>query len=336
MKKNKYYAKSATRVDLAGGTLDLWPLSILVKGATTVNCSIDCFTQVTFTPGNRLKIIAKSPDFSFSFVFSKIEDLFKAPQPELSLFKESLSFLQDSRNALGEWLLESESPAGSGLGGSSSLLISILKVLLEIEDRRDLDQKKIIAMARDIETKVLKSPAGIQDYFSPLEMGLNSIEFSEGGFKRKNLNPFLEYWQPRFLIVDSQIKHHSGFNNWEIFKRFIEKDLEVVRSLETLAEVAHEVVSSLKNKNDEGLKKAFIKELEARKKVSKSYINKELSCFLDHLKKISPSMGIKVCGAGGGGCVLLLVEPNKREETAQALDKENIKVLPFNLQGSLV
>ena len=39
--------RAATRIDLVGGTLDLWPLSVLIPGAQTINCAIDLWAQAT-------------------------------------------------------------------------------------------------------------------------------------------------------------------------------------------------------------------------------------------------------------------------------------------------
>ena len=63
--------KSPTRVDLAGGTLDLWPLYNFVGGAVTINIAIDIMTTAEITPLEGGKIELISDDLQFQKSFSK-------------------------------------------------------------------------------------------------------------------------------------------------------------------------------------------------------------------------------------------------------------------------
>ena len=69
--------KSPTRVDLAGGTLDMWPLYNFVKGATTVNVAIDIFTEVEleFTDSKTIKI--ESADLNKTWDFENWDLFFR-------------------------------------------------------------------------------------------------------------------------------------------------------------------------------------------------------------------------------------------------------------------
>lgn len=308
-----YSARSATRIDLAGGTLDLWPLSALVEGAATINCSINCFTEVSFTPAQSLSVRVESPDFKTDFKFDSLISFFKAEDKKLSLLQEALKTLESPEKALGGWHLKSESPAGSGLGGSSSLVISILKVLEKLEKKASSGEI-LIEKAKNTESRVLKTPAGIQDYFSPVEEGLNFITYKSEGFKRHKMDKAFEFIKSRLTIIDSEIKHHSGMNNWEILKKFIDQDQKVSEALHEISKITHDLKKALEEEDIEKIKMCFDRELAARKNVSDSYINKDLSVFLDKLRVHKKVKALKVCGAGGGGCVLLLHEPEDRDE----------------------
>ena len=318
-KKTKIYsARSATRIDLAGGTLDLWPLSALVENAATINCSINCFTEVSFTPSKALSITVESPDFKTNFQFESLNTFLKATDNKLSLLKESFKTMESPERGLGEWHLKSESPAGSGLGGSSSLVISILKVMEQLEVKTSSDEI-LIEKAKNTESRVLKTPAGIQDYFSPVEEGLNFITYKSSGFKRRKMNKAFDFIKSRLTIIDSEIKHHSGMNNWEILKKFIDGDKKVIGALNEISQITHDLKEALEEEDIEKVKICFDKELVARRNVSDSYINKDLEGFLNKLKAHKEVKALKVCGAGGGGCVLLLHEPENRNEVRQKL-----------------
>ncbi len=333
MIQRTFKSKSATRVDLAGGTLDLWPLSALVPNASTVNCSISCYTSVIFEQGHEMTIFVQSPDFKENFKFLGLNSFLKTKDIKLSLLQEAFSVLDNKKNGVGKWHIKSESPTGSGLGGSSSLLISILKVLFSV-NKEDYTEKSIVEAARNIESKVLQTPAGIQDYFSPIKKGFNFIEYKTSGFIRSDMSKSLSYWKDCITIVDSQIKHHSGINNWNILKEYIDKDLKVENSLNKIARISIETKKAVESKNLSELSKCFKQELLARKEVSKFYVSSKLNVFLEYLMTIDKVLSLKICGAGGGGCVLVLHDPRDKKIVQESLLNKKILVLPFQLIGS--
>ena len=68
--ERKIKKKSNTRVDLCGGTLDLWPLSTLIEGAKTYNVSLSCMTEVSYRSNDdSLSVTVESPDFKESYSF---------------------------------------------------------------------------------------------------------------------------------------------------------------------------------------------------------------------------------------------------------------------------
>ncbi len=325
-----FKSKSATRVDLAGGTLDLWPLSSLVEGASTINCSISCYTSVEFKKSSVMTVSVESPDFKEVFEFENLEAFFLKTSSKLVLLQEAFSAFESFENGIGLWVIKSESPAGSGLGGSSSVLISILKVIFEVEGR-SFTEEGIINSAKNIESRVLRGPAGIQDYFSPVKEGLNKIIYKDSGFCREDISESLEFWSNCISVVDSEIKHHSGMNNWEILKKYIDEDPKVVKALKQISKVASLTLKAVESKSIEGLIKCFQLELEARKEVSNSYINEDLGAFLDKLEETAGVLAVKICGAGGGGCVLVLHSPENKTKVQKVLKSGSISVLPFEL-----
>jgi len=329
---------SNTRVDFCGGTLDLWPLSVLIKDAKTYNASISCKTEVSYEASNSgLSVFVESPDFKEEYEFSDLDSFFESEDSKLSLLKESFKaflFEKPDLSLLGKWYVRSESPAGSGLGGSSSLLISMVKVLSEVS-KIDFDTYSMVTMAKNIETRVLKKPAGVQDYYPAVKPGLGCLSFSATGEKHSLLkSEHLDFLNEHLLIVDSQIKHHSGMNNWDIFKKYIEGDESVKEALLSLARVSESFNEVISKKDPYELQKLFEMELEARKKVSESYFTKELSDYCDQFSQVEGLLSFKVCGAGGGGCLLILCEKGFKNAVLQSLKDMKAAVLPFELVGA--
>jgi len=338
---------SNTRVDICGGTLDLWPLSVLIKDSKTINSSINCLTEASFTPkksGYRIKV--ESPDFKEEFSFKSFESFYNSTDSKLSLIKEALNAFKDNKKfddcncgefsetsspLCGEWNLKSESPAGSGLGGSSSLLISIVKVFNECANL-NLDESSLVLWAKNIETRVLKKPAGVQDYYPAVKPGLSVISFKSNGVKREFLEKdSLDFLNDHLILIDSQIKHHSGMNNWDIFKKTIDEDKKVTEALNELSLIANAFESALKEKSLSDVMSLFKRELKARKAVSDSYFNRDLEEYCKTLEDLKSVLAYKVCGAGGGGCLLLLCKKESKEELNLELDHLGLKVLPFGL-----
>ena len=121
----KIEVKSPTRVDLAGGTLDLWPLNQFVQGATTLNVAIDVWTKALLEPKENQEIVWNSPDLKLQKTYKNLNEALLDQDPKVILFQSILKLVKPE---LGFRLTtQSESPVGGGLGGSSSLTISMMK-----------------------------------------------------------------------------------------------------------------------------------------------------------------------------------------------------------------
>ncbi len=112
----KIEVKSPTRVDLAGGTLDLWPLNQFVQGATTLNVAIDVWTKATLEPNESEEIIWNSPDLKLQKTYKNLSEAIQDKDPKVILFQSILKIVKPK---MGFTLMtQSESPVGGGLGGS--------------------------------------------------------------------------------------------------------------------------------------------------------------------------------------------------------------------------
>src|SRR3984893_6840241 len=110
--------KEPTRVDFAGGTLDIWPLYLFHPGAVTVNAAISlyasCVIETHPSGDNRIKLVSR--DIEREEIFASFAALVKAKRYRLPLLAEITKFFQPQ----GGFTLttDSEAPAGAGIGGS--------------------------------------------------------------------------------------------------------------------------------------------------------------------------------------------------------------------------
>lgn len=298
---------SPTRVDLAGGTLDLWPIYLFTGDCVTVNLSIDIFTGVELKFSDSATIELEVSDLNYKKSFANLETLLACTDPELRLVQAVLRYFKPNR---GFYLKTfSQSPVGGGLGGSSSLCISLMKAF-SAHSNAPLSVYETVNVAHNIEAQVLKTPTGTQDYFPALVPGLNLIHYTVAGPRLETLDFPNELFVDHMLLVYTGKAHHSGINNWQVFKSLIDGDPAPLNSLKKLAAISEQVAKACRTKEWQMLPELFHKEFEARVELSQGFSSPEIET-LRSLVLQNGGDAVKICGAGGGGCVLVWAHPSK-------------------------
>lgn len=307
-------ASAPARIDLAGGTLDLWPLHVLHPGSVTVNLAIDLRARCRVRPrssGYRVTV----PDLGY----------------ERSV-GEALELLADPRGALAGALLEglgireprdievsSAVPYGSGLGGSSALTVAMAAALSESAGR-SFEGEGRVELVRDVETRVLGKPAGIQDYYPALSGGLHVLEFVPGRVeaRRTSVDPAL--WLRHLTLFDTGAAHSSGMNNWEVFRTRLEGDHLVAARLEEVRLAARDMADAVAAGDFRAMGEAMKREWEARRRLAPVVSSPGIEAAIQGAIAAG-AWGGKACGAGGGGCVVLLAPAEKTPAVRAALSR---------------
>ncbi len=316
--------KSPTRVDLAGGTLDMWPLFNFVGGATTINLAIDIWTEVELTPASSTAITIESKDLNQQWHFADRKAFLTALDPKILFYQKIVEkFFFEQGFTL---TTSSESPIGGGLGGSSSLVISILKAFQKWQNISSLTTHKLVELAHNIEAEILKAPTGTQDYYPPLEGGLGFINYAATGITNSVQSIVGTPFEDHFLLVYTGRSHHSGLNNFEVLKAAVEGDLKVLSALKKIKNIADLLKIAILQKDWGQLPSLFRQEFEARLELTPAFSSPEI----ERLAKITVAAGalaVKICGAGGGGCVLVWVPPKNRDKVVQVCQNEKFQCL---------
>lgn len=320
----KITVKSPTRVDLAGGTLDLWPLYNFTGGAKTVNLAISLFSTVEITerPDQKIEIISK--DLQTQATFDCLEDLFKSSDERFNLFRAQMRFWKPEKGFT--LMAESESPVGAGLGGSSSLTISLMKAFSQFLDRKIPSVHDLVHWAHNIEAEILQTPTGTQDYYPAASGGLNILEYSTKGITQKVLSVEGSDLEKNFILVYTGKAHHSGLNNFEVLTRAVKRDPITIKALHDIKLVADQTANAVLEKKYALLPELFRHEFSARLKLAQAFSSPEI----EKLHEVSLQAGaeaVKICGAGGGGCVLVWAQDSKRQNVVEACEKHGFKVM---------
>jgi len=323
---NSYTARSATRVDLAGGTLDLWPLHSFVGQCATINVSVSVFTYCDLEKRKDKKITIESKDQEFKKEFDSIEELYLSKDPALNFFKCHIKYWNPSFGF--NLTTRSESPIGGGLGGSSSLSISVMKTFAEAINRK-FDLYSMVEAAHNIEAEILRTPTGIQDYVAAISPGLNIIEFSHDGFKVSNSKFPEAVFNENAILVYTGKPHNSGINNFEVCKLAVEGKQTTLIALKKIRDVTLDLRSVLLDQDYEKLSDIFRREYQARVELTPLFLSPEIE-ILEKLALMSGAEAIKICGAGGGGCVMVWA-PEKKKEVSARLKEQGMKVLDVSI-----
>lgn len=318
-------SQAPTRVDLAGGTLDIWPLYLFHESSQTVNVAIRCSARCRLTPRRDGAIHLISSDLGREEHFPSLSALRKARRFRLPLLARlALAFEPKSGFMLET---DSDSPAGAGLGGSSSLNIAICGALARSTGRK-LPKEKLIELAGDVEAQVLGVPTGEQDYYGAAYGGVQTIHLKHGGLASERLAVKESELAARGVLCYTGESRNSGINNWEVMKAHIDGKRAVVQHFDRIAAIAAEMAAALERNDWKETGRLLNQEWEARKRNHPGITTPGIERLIRAARR-NGARAAKVCGAGGGGCVFFLCEPGTKRNVEAALRSAGARVLPF-------
>src|SRR3984957_5998798 len=321
------HAKAPCPVDLAGGPLDIWPLYLFHENSVTVNFAVDRYTHARIEPRAGKKITIHSSDLNRHAAYDSFDHMMAAKKHPLPLAAEIVRFFRPEAG----FHLEtgSEAPAGAGISGSSPLIIATtnafnkwLKHGHSIEKLREISQ--------NIEARLIRVPTGCQDYYPAMYGGVSAIELGCAGIKRIALDVDPEALEARVVLAYTGEPRNSGINNWEVTKSHIDGNRQVFENFATIASIAIAMRHAIE-KHDWIEAARLLREEWSHRKKNAPGISTPLIDRMIEVTRRKGALAAKVCGAGGGGCVLFLVEPDARARVASLIEKEGATVLPVKV-----
>ncbi len=325
-------AHASCRVDLAGSTLDLWPLYLFHPGAVTVNFAVNILTRCQVIPGRDSSIHLKSIDTGREDHFRNFDEFCQAKKIQHQLAAHLIHFFMPAGppNDRGFTIeTNSESPAGAGISGSSALMVATVAALARYTGRL-LGREQVRQIAQNVEAQLIKVPTGCQDYYPALYGGVNAIHLDVDGIHRQSISAAREDIESRFVLVYTGAPRHSGINNWEVFKAHINGDKRVFRNFQQIGEIARAMHASLESGDWPEVGRLLGEEWKLRR-TNAPGITTPLIDKLIAAARRKGAVAAKVCGAGGGGCFVLFVREGSHDAVADAIRKNGGRVLPFRV-----
>jgi D-glycero-alpha-D-manno-heptose-7-phosphate kinase len=313
-------SSAPTRIDLAGGTLDIWPLYLFHEHAQTVNAAISLRAHAEITERTDGRIRLESIDTSKTVEVARWQDL--ADGQGLPLLSRLAHFFRAENLTL---RTRAESPAGAGIAGSSALNVAVCGAFAEWAGLR-MDGEKLLTIAMNVEAQVINVPTGLQDYRPAYYGGVSAIELLLDGVNRAAIDVDPAELQRRIVLAYTGAPHFSGTNNWEIMKRHIDGDRHVFDCFERIVEAAGGVRVALVRGDWDGVSAQINLEWEARKRLAPGVTTPMIETLIANAFAAG-ARAAKVCGAGGGGCLFCLSDPKDVPAVQHALTAGGARVL---------
>jgi D-glycero-alpha-D-manno-heptose-7-phosphate kinase len=318
-------ASAPTRIDLAGGTLDIWPLYLYHEGAQTLNAAISLRARCTLRPRTDRRIVIVSDDTGCRVEAEHWSEL--RDNPELRLLGRVLHYFQAEGLEL---RTRCESPMGAGIAGSSALNIAVCGAL-SAWLHRPLTDEALLQIAMNVEAQAIDVPTGVQDYRPALYGGVSAVELGVDGIRRVGLLVPAEALEQRLVLAYTGATRKSGINNWEVMKSHIDGDRAVQNRFARIRDIAATMRVALEAGDWPEVGRQIGEEWENRKGLAPGVTTPEIDAMLVSARAAGADAG-KICGAGGGGCLVCIGEPDARPAIRRALASSGARVLDFRVE----
>ena len=172
-----------TRIDLAGGTIDIWPLYLFHPGAQTLNAAISLRARAASSRAPSSRIVIHSADTGRTV--EAADWACSARQPRAAAALRCIAHFFEARALT--LTTSSDSPAGAGIAGSSALNVAVCAALAEWK-REHYEPEALLQIAMNIEAQAINVPTGLQDYRPALYGGIAALELEVDGIHRVPLD----------------------------------------------------------------------------------------------------------------------------------------------------
>lgn len=290
-------------------------------GGSVLSTTIDKYCYV---------IIRSLPPF-FEYknqvTYSRIERFNEPNEVQHPLVREALKYL-DAKNI--HIMYDADLPARSGLGTSSSFAVGLLNGLHSMKGDF-VDKMTLAEEAIHLERDLCNEVGGVQDQLAASFGGLNRMTFTSSGY---DVQPVIISPARKKELHDHLMLFFTGFERFsgEIAK---EQKAKTEANLQQLHEMARLVDEGERILTHSDSILEFGRLLDCTWKIKRTLSSQITTSFIDDIYADAMNAGAtggKLLGAGGGGFILLFVEPDKQAYVRKAL--AHLLNVPFEFETS--
>jgi D-glycero-alpha-D-manno-heptose-7-phosphate kinase len=324
-------SKAPLRLGFAGGGSDVSPYSDW-HGGLILNATINQYAYCTIeeTDNGKIEIIAADLEQRLSYVSAKelpIDGNLDLHKGVYNRIVKAFGFTPMSFRIT----TYSDAPAGSGLGSSSTMVVAILKAFVEWKNL-PLGDYEISRMAYEIERIDLDLSGGKQDQYAATFGGFNYMEFHQDG--TVIVNPlrikkwFINELEASMLLYYTGASRSSAAIIDEQKANTSSGNAQAIEAMHRIKQSAIDMKMALLTENITNFAKILGTAWEDKKKMATAISNPMIQEAMDTALNAGAIAG-KVSGAGGGGFIMLVVEPTQKLQVSRALTKLGGQVMSF-------
>lgn len=336
-RRRKTRARSPLRLGLAGGGTDLSPYCDRFGGCV-LNVTIDRYALASIIPRDDGKVCFEADDIGVSEMFDAGDVNGAKLDLHRGVYKRLIAEFRDGEPLPVTIRTTVDCPPGSGLGSSSTLVVSLVSALGAAIDA-PLGNYDIARLAYEIERIDLGLSGGRQDQYAAAFGGLNFIEFIDG--QHVIVNPLRASTAVCNELESSIIICFSGYSreSAKIIDRqtdaMSKSDAVALDALHALKRDAIAMKQALLAGDIDGMSEILNSSWKSKQATAKGITNETLETLMSTALSNGALAG-KVSGAGGGGFMFFLVHPENRFRLIKALNAAGATASPvkFTFTGS--
>lgn len=220
----------------------------------------------------------------------------------------------------------SDAPAGSGLGSSSTLTVSIIKAIA-LFFGIPLKEDEVAKFAYYVERNKLGFAGGLQDHYSAIYGGLNYINFLKNGKVIVNQLRLSVAQRAEFeswlLMIYSGLSRNSGEVIEKQIKQIVDGDTKTIERLLKIKSYAKQIKNLIMTEDFEGVGELMHESWLEKRSITNQISNSSIDELYTTAREYG-ALGGKLSGAGGGGYLMLMCSPEKKPNLFSQISKEGI------------
>jgi D-glycero-alpha-D-manno-heptose-7-phosphate kinase len=324
-----FRAKAPLRVSFAGGGTDVAPFPER-EGGLVLNATINRYAYGTLRPRRDEDIQIESVDFGQTARFGFGDAM--SFDGKLDLVKAAIRRLcpPDERGGGFELFLHSNAPPGSGLGSSSTMMVTLIGLLKEFRSV-PLTDYEIAQLAYDVERVDLGLKGGLQDQYAATFGGFNFLELDGD---RVVVNPLRVPGDTIMELEHNLLLAYTGRTRQgdhiieDQTQRFETAQSDAVEGLRMQKQLAVDMKNALLQRRVGDFGALLHEAWQAKKRMSERISSDYIDEMYEEAMKVG-AIGGKVTGAGGGGYMLFYCRYDRKHRVADRLEELGAKVTEF-------
>jgi len=321
-------ARAPVRIDFAGGWTDVARFAQETPGAV-VNTAISIYSYASVRREEGqggIRIFAA--DFDLYIEAADIRRL--EYDGNADLVKAAIRHMKvDERFFI---TTRSDAPPGSGLGTSAGMGVALIGALSHLVGR-PLLAHEIAELASEIERQELHILGGKQDQYASALGGVQFMEFFGETVRAAplRLSPATEFaLQKQLVLCYTEQSRLSGDIHERVTDAFRKGDPHTTSAIANLKQIARAMKERLLLGDIEAFARLMSDNWENQKRLHPSVTNERIE-ELFAIARESGAAGGKACGAGGGGCIVFVAQPDREHLLRHALKDAGARIIDFVL-----